>query len=341
MTISGCGLSVLSLLISIIIYVCLGKLNRIHRNVRINLMFAMLMSYGLYLTSDVTLWEDILEGEEADWVCMGLGIASHLTFLAMTFWMFAECLFVFSNATAFFESDVKLRTYYIIGWGIPSIIVGVTAGALYDRYGGQACWLDTDGGLIWTLVGPAIMVFTVNILLLILSTRTMLIAEKMELRYKDEQKLTFTKASVKSAIFLNPVVGICLACRYLCHADVIFEYQFVVLAGLQGLLTFLFYVVWNPEVKHAWKKGKEDEDDDDWVSTTRVRYPGTTTSVGDSAKPGDMSREQSFAGGSHESRDGQFTRSASQVSFYTLNSPTPDDDVYATFVAGQKIAYKS
>ncbi|XP_077991542.1 adhesion G-protein coupled receptor D1-like [Glandiceps talaboti] len=251
MTLVCCGISVVSLLIAIVAYIYLGTLERMHRNIRINLMVSMVTAYILLLINGSTSWEETIGEKEAEFACMAIGITMHLFFLAMIHWMFAECVFVFSSATQFFDSDVKLRTYYLIGWGIPVGIVGITAGAFYDKYGqNEACWLDIENGLIWSFTGPAAVVFIINVLLIIFCVRAMKMAEKMELRYKDQLRVDFTKASVKSAIFLNPIIAVCWLFGYLSFISVVFAYQFVVLGGLQGFLTFMFYVVWNPEVNN-------------------------------------------------------------------------------------------
>ncbi|XP_077864230.1 adhesion G-protein coupled receptor D1-like [Saccoglossus kowalevskii] len=308
MTLCCCSVSVLFLIIAISTYLYLGTLERMHRNVRINLMVAMLLAYLLFLGSGYMPWQNFLQDrEKEDLACMGIGIAMHFAFLAMIWWMFSECLFVLSDSTHFFESCVKLRTYYLFGWGIPFLVVGVTAGAFYQSYGNNdACWLDTENGLIWAFAGPAGVVFCMNIILLLLCTRAIIMAEQEELRYKDEEKLNLTKSSVKAAIFLNPVMGICWAFGYLSFTDVMFAYQFVVLGGLQGFLTFMFYVVWNPEIKRAWtiKKGTFDENDEPWMKTCKT-VPMTRWRL-----------------------HGALARSTV-------------DDVFAGFVPGQKISYRS
>lgn len=63
-----------------------------------------------------------------------------------------------------FESEKsRMRWYYLIAYGLPLLIVGIS-GALFPRgYGtSRYCWLRTDNYFIYTFVGPVIVVIIVS-----------------------------------------------------------------------------------------------------------------------------------------------------------------------------------
>lgn len=80
--------------------------------------------------------------------------------------------------------------YYIIS-GIPLVIVGISVGVGYDKYGTeQACWIDIESGLIWTLVGPVALLILINLLFLSMTVCKMY---KNSMTFSDAGKINSVK----------------------------------------------------------------------------------------------------------------------------------------------------
>lgn len=66
-----------------------------------------------------------------------------------------------------FESEKsRLRWYYLIAYGLPLLIVGISGAIFPAGYGtSRYCWLRADNYFIYSFVGPVIVVIIVCILL--------------------------------------------------------------------------------------------------------------------------------------------------------------------------------
>jgi hypothetical protein len=64
------------------------------------------------------------------------------------------------------EKIIKIsfyRIYYIIGWGIPIVLVLIWSGLTYRAFYGYVCWwMYNFSGLFWVLEGPRLAVILVS-----------------------------------------------------------------------------------------------------------------------------------------------------------------------------------
>lgn len=63
-----------------------------------------------------------------------------------------------------FEAEKsRIRWYYLIAYGLPLVIVAVTASIFPHEYGtDRYCWLKADNYIIYSFVGPVIVVILVR-----------------------------------------------------------------------------------------------------------------------------------------------------------------------------------
>lgn len=63
-----------------------------------------------------------------------------------------------------FEAEKsRIRWYYLIAYGLPLVIVAVTGSVFPQEYGtDRYCWLKADNYIIYSFVGPVIIVILVN-----------------------------------------------------------------------------------------------------------------------------------------------------------------------------------
>lgn len=68
-----------------------------------------------------------------------------------------------------FEAEKsRIRWYYLIAYGLPLLIVAVTGSIFPHEYGTERyCWLRADNYIIYSFVGPVIVVIVVSFAVLI------------------------------------------------------------------------------------------------------------------------------------------------------------------------------
>uniref|UniRef100_A0A3Q3XMG1 G-protein coupled receptors family 2 profile 2 domain-containing protein n=1 Tax=Mola mola TaxID=94237 RepID=A0A3Q3XMG1_MOLML len=75
----------------------------------------------------------------------------HLFFLGVFTWMFLEGVQLYRMVVQVFNTTIRPLYLYVIGYGIPLVIVVISAIVRPQRYGtDQYCWLSLKDGLIWS-----------------------------------------------------------------------------------------------------------------------------------------------------------------------------------------------
>jgi len=173
-TLIGCSLSLLGILITLIVHFVLWRILKSPKTViHVNLCVALLTANILLLIGSASV--------EYKTLCTVVSIMLHFFFLSAVFWMLAEGLQIYSAIVKVFGGEGKLKYFYILGWGLPFLIVvpclGVTKTVGYG--GDKTCWLSITSGLIWTFIGPALTVVLINSVIFVLVLRAMMTSHKM------------------------------------------------------------------------------------------------------------------------------------------------------------------
>ncbi|EDV19685.1 uncharacterized protein TRIADDRAFT_33101, partial [Trichoplax adhaerens] len=126
----GIGFSIISMAITIFCYTFLRymrKLNTerffVHKNFILALILAQIM---LIIT---------MNAAEIKILCKISALLLHLSYLASFTWMFVEGLHLYFVIIAVFNHKSKIKLYLCIGWGIPTLIVGITVATHINQYG--------------------------------------------------------------------------------------------------------------------------------------------------------------------------------------------------------------
>uniref|UniRef100_A0A673IFG2 Adhesion G protein-coupled receptor L3 n=1 Tax=Sinocyclocheilus rhinocerous TaxID=307959 RepID=A0A673IFG2_9TELE len=122
--------------------------NTIHKNLCISLFIAE----TLFLTGINRI------------ACAVFAALLHFFFLSAFTWMFLEGVQLYIMLVEVFESEHSRRRYfYLAGYGIPALIVAVSAAVDYHSYGtDRVCWLRLDTYFIWSFIGPATLIIMVT-----------------------------------------------------------------------------------------------------------------------------------------------------------------------------------
>uniref|UniRef100_A0A087XJY7 Adhesion G protein-coupled receptor D2 n=1 Tax=Poecilia formosa TaxID=48698 RepID=A0A087XJY7_POEFO len=257
LTFIGCGVSLCGLLFTFILFIAVGVPKSDRTTVHKNLIAALGLAELLLMCSD---W-----AAENQAACFIVTALLHLFFMASFCWMLVEGLLLWSKVVSVnISEDCRMKLYYVIGWGLPVLIVGLTLVISRGKYKSHDhCWLSVQTDTIWAFVGPVILVLTVNAV--VLCRVVMVTVSSAHRRAKmlspsfasKMQTFDLTWAVTRPILILLPVLGLTWMCGVLVHLSVVVSYIFIILNSFQGLYIFLVYAVYNSEVRNAIKRIKE------------------------------------------------------------------------------------
>ncbi|XP_071807987.1 uncharacterized protein [Asterias amurensis] len=244
LTFACSGISIVSLLIALTVFLFLGSSMASERlTIHTNMMAALLMAMILFLlgvASELTVIP-----------CKIVAVVLHYLFLATFCWILVEGIHLYKQVISVFDQGKsKMPFYYLIGWGVPAVIVGIAFGFKSKLYGsGDHCWLTQKDGLIWAFVGPLIVIVTVNMVVLIMVVVVVTRAAALKCQTNFER----IRAACKSAMMLVPLLGISWIIGLFIQYSIVLRYAFIILNALQGFFMFIFYCVMSSEVRTAFR----------------------------------------------------------------------------------------
>uniref|UniRef100_A0A8D2ZKC3 Adhesion G protein-coupled receptor B1b n=1 Tax=Scophthalmus maximus TaxID=52904 RepID=A0A8D2ZKC3_SCOMX len=146
----GCGVSSLTLLLLIIIYVSVWKYIRSERSViLINFCLSIICSNALILIGQTQARNKV--------VCTLVAALLHFFFLSSFCWVLTEAWQSYMAVTGRLRNRIIRKRFLCLGWGLPALVVAVSVGFTKAKGYGTVnyCWLSLEGGLLYSFVGPA------------------------------------------------------------------------------------------------------------------------------------------------------------------------------------------
>ncbi|XP_076071886.1 adhesion G protein-coupled receptor B1-like isoform X2 [Mytilus galloprovincialis] len=225
----GCGVSILCLLITILMYSVLlwhdTKLRIDRTKILLNLCVALILSYSIFLAG-------ITRTDNKD-VCTAIAVALHYMFLTDFALMLAEGILILKMFVFVFHKESITNRLLPACWVVPAGIVGISAIVTkLEGYGNhQFCWLTLESNLIWAFIGPALLVILINFVIFAIMVYRIMTArgfEKKSLKMK-------SKVGFKSVCILLPLFGVTwvLGVFSMMEKLVIFQYLFAIFNSLQ------------------------------------------------------------------------------------------------------------
>ncbi|KAF7990078.1 hypothetical protein HCN44_009021 [Aphidius gifuensis] len=263
----GCIISIVCLVLAILTFQLFRGLKSDRTTIHKNLCICLLIAELLFVCGIGQTDQRVVCG-----VVAGL---LHFFFLCAFAWMFLEGFQLYVMLIEVFEAEKsRLRWYYLVAYGGPLLVVGISCIIDPFSYGtDRYCWLRADNYFIFSFVGPVIVVILANLVFLSMAiymmcrhantTVTMKSKEHSRLASasgKEENalpnKLQMHLAWLRGAIVLVFLLGLTwtFGLLYLNQESVIMAYIFCVLNSLQGLFIFVFHCVQNEKVRKEYRK---------------------------------------------------------------------------------------
>uniref|UniRef100_A0A3P8SEB0 Adhesion G protein-coupled receptor E8 n=1 Tax=Amphiprion percula TaxID=161767 RepID=A0A3P8SEB0_AMPPE len=177
------------------------------------------------------LWNDRYQEDEL--ACTVMAGLLHFLVVASFVWMLLEALQLhllvrrLSKVQVIQRDGLPRPLLYLIGYGVPFVIVGVSALIYSDGYGAteaKACWLSEKRHFNWALTGPVITVLGVS----------------------NKKISIFLKVIVFKILAQFVILG-CTWILGLYQTNLFFQVLFIVLNSQQGTFLFIVHCLLNKE----------------------------------------------------------------------------------------------
>ncbi|KAM6957184.1 adhesion G protein-coupled receptor E5-like [Aplochiton taeniatus] len=220
-------------------------------NPKINNTARLHLCICLSLTHLLLLFNAYYVGRK--FVCSVMAGLLHFLVVGSFVWMLLEALQLhllvrrLSKVQVIQRDGLPRPLLYLIGYGIPVVIVGVSAWRKPDGYGGtKMCWLTTKDHFVWALTGPVIAILAMNWILFgatLWSLRPTLVNMKSGVSQSTDTRIIVFKILAQFVI---------LGCTWilgLYQSNKFFQYLFVLLNSQQGTFLYIVHCLFNKEVQ--------------------------------------------------------------------------------------------
>ncbi|CAI9721574.1 adhesion G protein-coupled receptor L4-like [Octopus vulgaris] len=244
----GGVVSILAVFLTFICYMILWRhvttttLNKSRAIILMNLCVSMFIANLLFLLSDHLKSYKI--------TCTVTSILLHFFYLTVFFTMFVEGIDIFVTIVFVF-SKLDVKKLILVAWGLPAIIVAISAGVTRLHGYGESdhCWLSEKSGLKWAFMGPAFFIIFTNLVITLVVLKNMLRNSEMIQKPIMER----ARAGMWGLVLFSPILGFtwCFGI-FLFHKSVIIQYAFVACHSLQGPLIFLLHCLFSKQIKDGF-----------------------------------------------------------------------------------------
>ncbi|KAJ7381334.1 G-protein coupled receptor [Desmophyllum pertusum] len=184
-------------------------------------------------------------------VCFALAVLLHYFQLASFCWMLVEGINLLRGMVKVFRVTSRLRTYSLFAWGIPALVVALTASISRHEYlRDNFCWISHR--VIWSFAGPVALVLLINLTVLVVAikivvkrthykqTNTMSTALELEIR-----------AAFKTLVILVPLLGVTWLLGFISihNNSLVFQYLFAIINSMQGLYFLIAQYCFDDDIK--------------------------------------------------------------------------------------------
>ncbi|EDV21263.1 uncharacterized protein TRIADDRAFT_60117 [Trichoplax adhaerens] len=218
----GYSISLFALLIMMALIISSRKLHTVKNFIHLNLALAMTLSICGFISG--------IHATKLPILCTIIAIGLHFLYLASLTWMMMESLLIFRKISKI-RKNVDLgirRIYFVLGWMLPAIIVGISASTGIDAYRNpNYCWIRNTSAQMWFFVGPVILIMMCNVVIMTLAIKS-LFSIKAMVRKSEMQKFKVGIKAVASLIFLFGISWL-FGILYYATSETVFAYLFTIL----------------------------------------------------------------------------------------------------------------
>ncbi|XP_012501571.1 PREDICTED: putative EGF-like module-containing mucin-like hormone receptor-like 4 [Propithecus coquereli] len=248
----GLILSLLCLFLAVLTFLLCRPIQNTSTTLHLQLSLCLFLAHLLFLTG--------INRTEPEGLCSVIAGLLHYLYLAAFTWMFLEGLHLFltvrnlkvANYTS--SGRFKKRFMYPVGYGIPAVIVAVSAIAGHKNYGTYThCWLKLDKGFIWSFLGPVGVIILINLvfyfqILWILRSKLSSLNKEVS-TIQDTRVMTFKAVAQLFVLGCSWGLGFFMVKEVGKTVGLVIDYLFTIVNVLQGVLLFVVHCLLNRQVR--------------------------------------------------------------------------------------------
>lgn len=277
----GWSSSLLSLVISLLIFVVFKRLQnhrtRIHRNLFVAMLIQVTFRLTVYLDQVIvrqtpsigsggnyTNTQHYRQGiDNTPILCETFYSLIECGRTAMYMWMFIEGHYLNSLVTvAFYQGPDSYIGYYLVGWGLPAVLTLVWALVTSHYHRTQCWWGYSLTPFYWLLEGPRFAVLIANLMFLL--NIMQILVRKLCTHQHNSRERDKIRRSARAALVLLPLLGITNLFNMIpspVHRApwefALWSYTTTFMRSFQGLFVTCIYCFFNYEVRnvlaHRWQ----------------------------------------------------------------------------------------
>ncbi|XP_044850453.1 adhesion G protein-coupled receptor E5-like [Mauremys mutica] len=244
----GLVISLLCLLLAIVTFLFCRALKGPRTTIHLHLCLALFIAYTVFLTGTSSTGNKVVCG-----VVAGL---LHYFFLAAFCWMCLEGAELYLLVVQVFTPHGLRRRYmFLLGYGVPALIVGVSAATYSEGYGtARHCWLSLEKQFIWSFLGPVCIIILVNAVIFVVTVW------KLSLKFADINP-DMSQLKKLRVLTITAIAQLCvLGTTWIFgmfqfnQRSLVASYIFTILNSLQGLFIFLLHCLLKKQVRDEYRR---------------------------------------------------------------------------------------
>ncbi|KAM9346629.1 adhesion G protein-coupled receptor E5 [Symphorus nematophorus] len=239
----GLSLSLICLFICILTFSLIRSIKSPRTTIHLHLCISLFIAILIFLAG-ISRTDDKVG-------CALVAGLLHFFYLAAFCWMCLEGIQLFRMVVLVFNTNFKTLYMMAGGYGVPAVIVGISALVNAKGYGTKKyCWLSLD--FIWSFFGPACVIIIVNIFFFLITVWKL--AQKFSSLNPDLDKLQKIKAFTITAVAQLCVLGTMwiFGCFQFEEGTIAMSYLFTIFGSLQGVMLFVMHCLFSKQVREEY-----------------------------------------------------------------------------------------
>ncbi|XP_066564165.1 adhesion G protein-coupled receptor E5 isoform X2 [Amia ocellicauda] len=243
----GLSLSLVCLLICIVTFYCCRSIQGTRNTIHLHLCVSLFIADLVFLAG--------ISSTQNRGGCAFVAGLLHYFFLATFCWMCLEGIHLYRMVVLVFNTNLRLAYMLAFGYGIPALIVGISAAVNSQGYGTKKhCWLNLENGFIWSFFGPVCVIIIANAFFFMITVWKL--AQKFSSLNPDLSNLkkirTFTVTAVAQLCILGSMW--IFGCFQFERSTIVMSYLFTILNSIQGVLIFIMHCLFYKPVRDEYTK---------------------------------------------------------------------------------------
>ncbi|CAL8273721.1 unnamed protein product [Lota lota] len=243
----GLTLSLVCLFICILTFALISSIQSPRNSIHLHLCLSLFIANLVFLCG--------ISRTENQTGCAVVAGLLHYFYLAAFCWMCLEGIQLFRMVILVFNTNFQTVRMMAVGYGVPAVIVAVSALVNFGGYGTERhCWLNVEGSFRWSFFGPVCFIITVNIFFFFITMCKL--AQKFSSLNPDLDNLHRIKAFTITAVAQLCVLGTTwiFGCFQFESGPIAMSYVFTILNSLQGVLLFVMHCLLYKPVREEYAK---------------------------------------------------------------------------------------